>query len=185
MTDQLPGSKKHRPSRSDDDWISTLSHPPAGTLLQPTNGARLRAVMLGVAMVVPMMALLPLLNRYHYLGLAVLVEPDLLTNFERIRGYLLLIYTGVVLVIWYLSFTLANLAGHIRRARYYPPPGSKVLFTTELVVGKDADWIRRFCNVSSTLLLLMAVIMFVGLIQFYTESSALQLDLQEFAGMLR
>ncbi|MBV1889705.1 MAG: hypothetical protein KUG54_01630 [Gammaproteobacteria bacterium] len=172
-----------QPKGADDDWVSTLSHPPAGTLLYPTNSARLRAVMLGVAMVVPMMALIPLLNRYHYLGLAVLVDPELLMNFERIRGYLLLIYTGVILVIWYLSFSLANLAGHIRRARCYPPPGSKVLFTTELVVGKESDWIKRFCNISATLLLLMAVVMFVGLIQFYIESVALQEALGDFVAM--
>ncbi|MBL4621832.1 MAG: hypothetical protein JKY89_05490 [Immundisolibacteraceae bacterium] len=168
---------------ADDDWVSTLSHPPAGTLFHPTNSARLRAVMLGVAMVVPMMALIPLLNRYHHLGLAVLVEPGLLANFERIRGYLLLIYTGVVLVIWYLSFMLANLASNIRRARCYPPPGSKVLFTTELVVGKESDWIKRFCSISAILLILLAVIMFVGLVQFYTESSALQAALGDFAAM--
>ena len=182
MAEKEQGSTKQQ-KPADDDWVSTLSHPPAGTLLYPTNSARLRAVMLGVAMVVPMMALIPLLNRYHYLGLAVLVEPELLMNFERIRGYLLLIYTGVVLVIWYLSFTLANLAGHIQRARCYPPPGSKVLFTTELVVGKDCDWIKRFCSISATLLLLLAVVMFVGLIQFYTESSALQAALGDFVDM--
>ena len=43
----------------DDEWMPPRSHPPAGTIIQPSRGARMRAVLLGVAMIVPMLALLP------------------------------------------------------------------------------------------------------------------------------
>ncbi len=158
------------------DWTPTRRHPPAGTIIQPGRSARMRAVLLGVAMVVPMLALLPVLNRYQYLGLAVLVEPELLRDFEATRGYLLLIFSGVVLVIWYPAFTLARLARNIAEYKCYPPPGSQVLFPTELIVGEQVARIRRFCNMAAVALILLAGLFFFGLIQLYTEST-LQLDI--------
>ncbi|RLA11346.1 MAG: hypothetical protein DRQ60_08260 [Gammaproteobacteria bacterium] len=157
----------------DGDWTPTRRHPPAGTIIQPSRGARMRAVLLGVAMVVPMLALLPALNRYQSLGLALLVQPELLTEFERARSYMLLIFSGVVLVIWFLAFALARLARNITEYRCYPPPGSQVLFPTELIVGNEVGAIKRFCNLAAVALLILAVVFFVALTRLYSESTAL------------
>lgn len=160
------------------EWAPPSRHPPAGTVIQPSGGARLRAVLLGVAMIVPMLALLPALNRYSALGLATLVEPELMNEFERARAFLLLIFSGVVLVIWFLSFTLARLARNIAEYRCYPPPGSHVLFPTEIIVGNQVAAIRRFCNLASVALLILAVVFFVALTRIYFESTELLDGLQ-------
>jgi len=188
MTDRPPDDwltdrDKGEGDNSPEEWTPPRRHPPAGTIIQPSRGARMRAVLLGVAMVVPMMALLPALNRYSYLGLAVVVQPELITDFESARSYLLLIFSGVILVIWFLSFALARLARNITEYRCYPPPGSHVLFPTELIVGERVDAIRRFCNMAAVALLVLAVVFFVALTQLYTESAGLLGGLQMLVGL--
>jgi len=175
------------PTPDDDDsageWARIARHPPAGTIIQPSGGARMRAALLGVAMVVPMLALLPALNRYGSLGLATVAQPELLAEFENARGYLLLISSGVVLVIWFLAFALARLARNIREYRCYPPPGSHVLFPTKIIVGREVAAIQRFCNLAAVALLVLAVVFFFALIQLYAESTALLEVLSELAEM--
>ena len=183
MTEQPPDDWLTDPDKGKDrepeeEWSPPARHPPAGTIIQPSRGARMRAVLLGVAMVGPMMALLPALNRYSSLGLAVVVQPELLADFESARSYLLLIFSGVILVIWFLSFALARLARNITEYRCYPPPGSHVLFPTELIVGERVGAIRRFCNLAAVALLVLAVVFFVALTQLYTESAGVLGGLQ-------
>ena len=101
-------------------------------------------------------------------------------EFERARGFLLLIFSGVVLVIWFLSFTLARLARNIGEYRCYPPPGSHVLFSTEVIVGNQVAAIRRFCNLAAVALLILAVVFFVALTRIYFESTGLLDGLEGF-----
>ncbi|HAC35511.1 MAG TPA: hypothetical protein DCF45_13435 [Gammaproteobacteria bacterium] len=154
-------------------------------IIQPSRGARLRMLMLGVAMVVPLLVLAPLLSRYHHLGRSLLVEPLLLESFEQTRGFVLLIYAGVVLVVWFLSYRLALLARNIGEQRRYPPAQSQVLFPTELLEGDRAERMRRLCNLVSLLLIVIAVVLFYGLVLFYLESVALLEIAREFAAMFQ
>lgn len=167
-------------SGSETEPVGSLlrGHPAAGTIIQPSRSARLRVALLAVAMLVPMLSLLPVLNRYQTLGLMALAEPELMLEFERVRAYLLLIFSGVVMIIWYLAYALARLARNIGHHGCYPPPSSSVLFPTEVVVGRQCAMIRRFCNLSALVLLLLAGLFFFGLMRLYTESTELLTGLQ-------